>query len=102
MIHVLATIQVVEGKRADFLEQFAWVVPQVRAESGCLEYGAAVDVPTGIVVQSPVRPDVVMVIEKWASLAALQTDLQAPHVMEYRRRVSGLVQGVTLQILEPV
>jgi len=53
-------------------------------------------------VQSPVRPDVVMVIEKWASLAALQTHLQAPHVMEYRRRVSGLVQGVTLQILEPV
>ena len=101
MIHVLATIQVVEGKRSAFLEQFAGVVPLVRAEAGCLEYGAAVDVPTPIAVQSPVRSDVVMVIEKWASLEALQAHLQAPHMLAYRQRISGLVKSVTLQILEP-
>ena len=46
MIHVLATIEVTPGQRAAFLEQFHWVVPLVRAEEGCIEYGAAIDVPT--------------------------------------------------------
>ena len=44
MIHVLATIEVAAGKRDEVLTQFAWLTPQVRAEDGCLEYGAAVDV----------------------------------------------------------
>ena len=101
MVHVVATIQVAEGKRAEFLEQFHWVVPHVRAEDGCLEYAAAVDVPTTISVQSPVRPDVVVVIEKWASVEALQTHLKAPHMAEYRERVKEFVTGVTLQVLEP-
>jgi quinol monooxygenase YgiN len=101
MLHVLATITIEPGKRAEFLTQFRWVVPQVRAEAGCIEYGAAIDVPTPIAVQAPVRPDTVMVIEKWESLAHLQAHLAAPHMAEYRQRVTGLVKSVSLQILEP-
>jgi quinol monooxygenase YgiN len=101
MVHVIATIEVAAGKRAEFLDQFAWVVPQVRAEDGCLEYGAAVDVPTPIPVQLAPRPDVVVVVEKWESVSALQAHLAAPHMAEYRQRVKDLVKCVTLQVLEP-
>lgn len=101
MIHVIATIDVAEGKRAAYLEQFNWVVPHVRAEDGCIEYGAAVDTPTPIAVQSAIRPNTVVVVEKWASLEKLQAHLKAPHMDEYRQRVTGLVTGVSLQILEP-
>jgi quinol monooxygenase YgiN len=59
-------------------------------------------VPTLIPVQVPPRPDVVVVVEKWKSVARLQAHLAAPHMAEYRQRVSGLVEKVTLQVLEPV
>ena len=77
------------------------ITPLVRAEDGCIEYGAAVDTPTPLAAQSPPRPDVVVVVEKWASVAALQAHGQAPHMAEYRQRVAGLVEGVVLEILEP-
>ena len=48
MIHVIATIEVREGRRDEFLKEFHRIVPLVRQEQGCLEYGPAVDVPTGI------------------------------------------------------
>src|SRR6266498_6060298 len=102
MLHVLATVELAAGKRDEYLTHFARVAPQVRAEDGCLEYGAAVDVPTPIAVQVPPRPDVVVVVEKWRDLPALQAHLQAPHMAEYRRRIAGLVKGVSLQILQPV
>lgn len=101
MIHVIATIEIEPGRRDEFLTHFAWVTPQVRAEAGCIEYGAAVDTPTPIPVQAPVRPNTVVVVEKWESVPHLQDHLQAPHMGEYRQRVAGLVKGVTLQVLEP-
>lgn len=101
MIHVIATIEVAPGKRAEFLAEFAQVVPPVRAEAGCIEYGAGVDVPTGLAAQPPVRPDTVTVVEKWADVPALQAHLAAPHMAAYRQRVAGLVKSVTLQVLQP-
>ncbi|MFH1569176.1 MAG: antibiotic biosynthesis monooxygenase [Gemmatimonadota bacterium] len=40
-------------------------------------------------------------VEQWASLAALQAHLGAPHMATYRQRVKDLVKGVSLQVLEP-
>lgn len=101
MIHVIATIEVVEGRREAFLEEFHRVMPAVHAENGCLEYGPTVDVPAGLARQLPTRDHVVTVVEKWASLEALQAHMQAPHMAEYRVRVKDLVKGVSLQILRP-
>lgn len=47
------------------------------------------------------RENVVVILEKWESLAALKAHLAAPHMAEYRQRVKDLVAGVTLQIVEP-
>jgi quinol monooxygenase YgiN len=101
MIHVIATIQLAAGRRADFLKEFHAIVPLVRAEKGCVEYGPTVDYQTMIPAQIPMRPDVVTVIEKWASIDALQDHLMAPHMLTYRAKVKEIVTGVQLQVLEP-
>lgn len=101
MIHVLATIELVPGTQDAFLAEFRRIVPLVHAEAGCLEYRPAVDLPTGIPVQSPVRNDVVTVVEEWQDLASLEAHLAAPHMAEYRTRVKDLVKRVELRILQP-
>jgi quinol monooxygenase YgiN len=101
MIHVIATIDVAPGRREAVLAEFHRIVPLVRAETGCLEYGPAVDVSSGIASQVPIRDNVVTVVEKWQSLDALRAHATAPHMLEYRGRVKDLVVRVQLQILEP-
>jgi quinol monooxygenase YgiN len=101
MIHVIATVDVAEGKRPDFLKAFYKVIPHVRAEKGCIEYGPAVDLPTGIPVQEPVRESTVVIIEKWADLDALKVHLVAPHMKPYREAVQSIVKGMNVQVLTP-
>ena len=101
MIHVIATIELMEGKRDEFLKKVQQLVPKVKAEKGCLEYGPAIDVPTSIKAQMPVRENVVIMIEKWTDLKALEIHLSAPHMLEYREAVKGMVVGTKLQILQP-
>jgi quinol monooxygenase YgiN len=101
MIHVIAIIDVVPGKRADFIREFRANVPSVLAEDGCLEYGPAVDLATDIGAQIPMRENVVTVVEKWRDLPALKAHLIAAHMISYRAKVKDLVTRVTLQILEP-
>ena len=48
MIHVIATIELHPGRRADFLREFHRIVPAVLAENGCLDYGPTVDLATGL------------------------------------------------------
>lgn len=101
MLIVLATIELNPGKRDAFLAEFRKIIPAVRAEPGCIEYFPAIDTPSGLPVQGPQREDHVIVCEKWESLAALKTHLEAPHMMEYRPKVKELVKKVSLQILTP-
>ena len=101
MIHVIATVSVAEGKRPEFLKEFHQVVSYIRAEKGCIEYGPAVDLSTGIPVQEPVRESTVVIIEKWADLDALKAHLVAPHMKPYREAVKNIVREMTVQVLEP-
>jgi quinol monooxygenase YgiN len=101
MIHVLATIRLQPGQRAAWLAEFKKVVPLVLAEDGCIEYGAAVDVASGLSAQGPLADDEAVVVEKWSSLEALKAHLAAAHMAAYRERVKGLVAGVSLRVLAP-
>jgi quinol monooxygenase YgiN len=101
MIHVIATIELQPGRREDFLAEFHKIVPAVRAEAGCIEYGPAVDADTDIAAQQRKGADVVTVVEKWESLDALKAHLVAPHMQEYRPRVKELVRQSTLHVLKP-
>ena len=100
MVHVFANIEVVPGKRQQFLAEFHRLVPLVRAEQGCVEYGPAIDVPANLPNQVPARENVVSVIEKWASLDALRAHLVAAHMKEFRDRAKDLVAGVQFHVLE--
>lgn len=101
MIHVIATIELAAGKREAFLVEFRRVVPLVKEEAGCLDYGPAVDVASGLSAQPPVREDVVTVVERWESLEALRAHLAAPHMRDYRARVKDYVLRTQLQVLQP-
>ena len=101
MLHCIATIELQPGKRSAFLAEFAKLVPLVLAEAGCIEYGSAIDTPTPIAVQIPLRPDTVTVVEKWESLQHPRDHLAAPHMAAYRETVKDLVKGLSLQILGP-
>src|SRR5688572_7113486 len=100
MIHVIATIHTALGRRDDFLAAFGELVPDVRAEAGCLEYGPAVDLDMKVSSQ-PARADVVTVLEKWASVEVLEAHLAAPHMLRYRERVKDIVAGLEIRVLEP-
>lgn len=100
MLYVHATIELKPGQREKFLVEFRRIVPLVRAEAGCLEYSPAIDLATDLTNQAPLRPDTVVVVEKWDSLDALKAHLVAPHMMQYRPKVRDLIERSTLQILE--
>lgn len=96
MIHVVALITAKSGKRDSLLEIFKANVPAVRAESGCIEYGATVDVAGA---EFPLGPDTFAVIEKWESLAALKAHYSAPHMLAYGARTKELVAKRAVHVL---
>jgi quinol monooxygenase YgiN len=101
MIHVIATVELRPDRRARFLQEFAAVAPLVRAEAGCVEYGAALDVASGLKAQIPLRAATVTIIERWTSLQALGAHAVAPHMVAFRQRVADFVLGTSLQVLAP-
>jgi quinol monooxygenase YgiN len=98
MICVVATIETASGCRDDLLKVFEGLVGKVRAEKGCIEYAPMVDAATPM---TTVRNDVVTVVEKWESLAALEAHLQTPHMADFRKQTEPLRIKLSLQILQP-
>jgi len=99
MIAVIATIETAPGRRNDLLAIFAGLVPKVRAEQGCIEYTPTTDVSNGFGVA--VRDNVVTMIEKWESLAALEAHLKTSHMVEFGKQTKPLGVKVGLQIIQP-
>lgn len=99
MIHVLATIEVKPGTRAEFLNVFNQNVPNVLAEDGCHAYVPAVDTVPGFGDLTP-RENVVVVIEEWESVAHLEAHLAAPHMATFREAAKDMLVGVDLQVLK--
>lgn len=102
MIHVIATIGIAPGRRAEFLQEFHRLVPLVRAETGCIEYGPTIDVETGIEGLPAARDNVVTVVEQWETVASLRAHLAAPHMAKYREAVKDMLTGVDIRVTEPV
>lgn len=100
MIHVVAQISIRPGRRDDFLAEFHQIVPLVLAEDGCLEYGPTIDAETPIAAQQT-DGNLVVIIEKWESVAHLQAHLTADHMQAYRERVKEMVVESRLRILSP-
>jgi quinol monooxygenase YgiN len=101
MIHVLAVITAKPGKRDSILEIFRVNIPNVLAERGCIEYGAAVDADNALPVQTKYGPDSFVVVEKWENMDALRAHLAAPHMVAYAATVKDMVASRTIHILSP-
>ena len=101
MIHVIATIELKLGCRADYLKALKSNVPHVRAEAGCLAYEPTVDVDAGLPVQGELRENVVTLVEAWVSVDALHAHLKTPHMASYREAVQDMVVKLTVDVLQP-
>jgi len=101
MVHVIAVITAKPGKRADILAHFKANVPAVRAEKGCIEYGAAFDVEPALKFQTAYGPDTFIVVEKWESADALKAHAAAPHMAAYAAKTKELIASRAIHILQP-
>jgi quinol monooxygenase YgiN len=101
MIHVLAIITAKAGQRDSVLEAFRANVPNVRAEEGCIEYGAAIDVEGFGGLQTQFGPDTFVVIEKWASADALRAHAAAPHMAAYAAKTKPMLASRIIHVLSP-
>src|ERR1044072_9121077 len=101
MIHVIAVLTAKPGKREEILGHFRANVPAVRAEKGCIEYGAAVDAENALKVQTKWGPDTFLVIEEGESRESLQPPPPAPHMAAYAPKTRELMASRVIHILSP-
>ena len=99
MVHVIAVITTNPGQRAAVLDLFNANVPAVLAEDGCIEYGAAIDTPDAGPFQTAYGADTFVVIEKWASMAALMAHAGAPHMKTYGAATKDMLADRKIHIL---
>ncbi|MEO8143737.1 MAG: antibiotic biosynthesis monooxygenase [Betaproteobacteria bacterium] len=101
MIHVIAVITAKPGQRETILTHFRANVPAVRAEQGCIEYGAAVDLNPPLKFQTAYGPDTFAVVEKWESSEALAAHAAAPHMATYAGKTKEFIASRVIHILQP-
>ncbi len=101
MIHVIAVITAKPGMRDTILTHFRANVPAVKAEQGCIEYGAAVDAENALAFQTKYGPDTFLVIEKWESMDALKAHAAAPHMAAYGAKTKEFIASRLIHILQP-
>ncbi len=101
MVHVVAVITAKPGLRDEILTAFRANVPTVRAEDGCIEYGATIDTEDAGALQTPFGDDTFVVVEKWESLAALKAHAAAPHMAAYGAKVKDMIASRVIHVLSP-
>jgi quinol monooxygenase YgiN len=101
MIHVIAVITAKPGQRETILGHFRANVPAVRAEQGCIEYGAAIDTEGAPAIQTPWGPDTFVVVEKWETIEALKAHGAAPHMAAYAAKTKEFIASRVIHIMSP-
>jgi quinol monooxygenase YgiN len=101
MIHVLAIITTKPGMREEILGHFRANVPAVKAEKGCIEYGAATDADGMGSFQTKFGPDTFVVVEKWESTDALKAHSAAPHMAAYAAKTREHIASRVIHVLAP-
>ena len=97
-VHVIAVITTKPGKRQDVLNLFRANVPKVLAEDGCIEYGATVDCADAGFA-TPYGADTFVVVEKWASIAALGAHAASAHMKEYGAKTKDMLADCVIHVM---
>ena len=101
MIHVIAIITAKPRQRETILEHYRGNVAAVRAEDGCIEYGAVIDAENALPFQTQWGPDTFVVVEKWRDMDALKAHAAAPHMAAYGAKTRDLIASRVIHILQP-
>jgi quinol monooxygenase YgiN len=102
MIRVVAIVTCKPGRREEVLAAFRDVIPAVRAEKGCIEYGPSVDAEGFGAFQAKMGPDAYVVIETWASADELKAHAAAPHMAAFGAKTKDLIAARAIHVLAPV
>jgi quinol monooxygenase YgiN len=101
MIHVIAVITAKPGQRDKVLAAFKDNVPAVRAEKGCIEYGATVDTDVFGSFQAKFGDDTFVVLEKWESPDALKAHAATPHMKAYGAKTKEMIANRAVHVVSP-
>ena len=101
IVHVLAVITTKPGQRAAVLTLFNANVPAVLAEDGCIAYEATIDTGNAGPMHTAFGPDTFVIVEKWASLAALGAHANAAHMKAYGASTKDMLADRVIHILSP-
>jgi len=97
-VHIIAVITTNPGKRSEVLTMFKANVPAVKAEDGCIEYGATIDcAEAGFAAKY--GDDTFVVVEKWASLDALKAHAASPHMKAYGAKTKDLLADRVIHVM---
>ena len=97
MIHVIATVELNPGTRDKFLAEFRNLIPDVKSEAGCIEYGPVIDAPN-----SPAKygDDTFVVVEKWESPQHLAAHAASDHMKAYGAKTRELLADRQIHIMQ--
>jgi quinol monooxygenase YgiN len=81
-LHIFVRFDSAPEHEAELARAIAWMLPQTRAEPGCLEIHVyrASNTPARIYVHS-----------RWRDEAAFELHARLPHMVEFLERVRGLI-----------
>lgn len=100
MIHVVAIMTAKPGRRAELLERFLAVMPIVHTEDGCIEYRPVIDNDAGLEgAREAIGSDTYIVVEKWASVEALDAHSATDHMRKYGEEVRDLIASRVLYVM---
>ena len=99
LIHVVAVITSKPGMRQEILGAFNSNTKAVRAEDGCIEYGATVDAEDVGPFQTKFGEDTFVVIEKWENLERLMAHAASEHMKAYATATKSQITNRIIHVL---
>lgn len=96
MIYVIARAEVAPEKYQDYLEELRKIVPDVRAEDGCIGYEPCSD------LASEDTGRFVTIIEMWESEAHWRKHMTAPHMAQFKAVAGAWRVGNTVYAVDPL
>ncbi len=95
MIYVIARAEVAPDKFQDYMEELRKIVPDVRAEEGCIGYEPCTD------VSGDGDERFVTIIEMWESEAHWHRHMTTPHMAAFKAAAGAWRVGNTVYAVRP-
>jgi|SRR5579883_1094813 len=101
MVQLIVTVTTRPGRAAEYVAAFRELAPKVRLEEGCLEYDIYRD-SNDPRFDNKVRPDTVVLCEKWSSIDTLQRHTRGSAALdEFRKKVRDIKLESSYVLLIP-